>query len=118
MASTFNSYKTYIVGREASISKSWGVGNRSSMIRIPYAEGAKDTRIELRSPDLAGNIYLQLATLIGLGLQGIRGKLDCGEPDAGNTYQTEKAVHLMDPAFLPSCFFEALVEAEQGQFLQ
>jgi len=118
MASTFNSYKAYVVGREAPIARGWGIGNRSSMIRIPYAEGAKDTRIELRSPDPAGNIYLQLATLIGMGLQGIREGLDCGEPDVGNTYQTEKATCLMDPAFLPRCFFEALVEAENSLFLK
>lgn len=118
MASTFNSYKAYVVGREAPIARGWGISNRSSMVRVPYAEGANDTRIELRSPDPAGNIYLQMATLIGMGLQGIREGLDCGEPDAGNTYQTEKAVRLMDPNFLPRCFFEALVEAENSQFLK
>ncbi|NQU63218.1 MAG: glutamine synthetase, partial [SAR324 cluster bacterium] len=30
----------------------------------------------------------------------------------------EKATCLMDPAFLPRCFFEALVEAENSLFLK
>ncbi len=118
MAATFNSYKAYVVGKEAPIARGWGLKNRSSMIRVPYAEGARDTRIELRSPDPSGNIYLQIATMIEMGLQGIREKLECGESDTGNTYETENAAHLMDQNFLPSNMFEALVEAENSQFLR
>lgn len=118
MASTFNSYKAYVIGKEAPIVRGWGHKNRSSMVRVPYAEGARDTRIEIRSPDPSGNIYLQLAVLIGMGLQGIRERADCGEPDSGNTYETESADHLMDQNFLPSNIFEALVEAEKSQFLK
>ena len=118
MAATFNSYKAYVVGREAPIVRGWGIKNRSSMIRIPYAEGAKDTRIEIRSPDPSGNIYLQLATLIGMGLQGIREKIGSGDPDIGSNYVTEKAAHLLDTTFLPRNMFEALVEAENSQFLR
>ena len=118
MAATFNSYKAYVVGREAPIVRGWGIKNRSSMIRIPYAEGAKDTRIEIRSPDPSGNIYLQLATIIGMGLQGIREKIGSGDPDIGSNYVTEKAAHLLDTTFLPRNMFEALVEAEKSQFLK
>lgn len=118
MAATFNSYKAYVVGKEAPIVRGWGIKNRSSMVRIPYAEGAKDTRIEIRSPDPSGNIYLQLATLIGMGLQGIREKIDNGDPDIGSNYVTEKATHLLDTNFLPRNMFEALVEAENSQFLR
>jgi len=118
MAATFNSYKAYIVGKEAPIVRGWGIRNRSSMVRVPYAEGPQETRIEIRSPDPSGNIYLQIATLIGMGLQGIREKLDCGDPDNGNIYETENATHLMDPRFLPRNMFEALVEAEKSAFLK
>jgi glutamine synthetase len=92
--------------------------NRSSMVRVPYATGAKDTRIELRSADPSGNIYLQLATLIGVGLQGIREQIDCGDHDQGNTYQTKKATSLWDRNFLPTNMYEALLEAEQSEFLR
>ncbi|MBU2515077.1 glutamine synthetase family protein [bacterium] len=118
MAATFNSYKAYVIGKEAPIVRGWGFKNRSSMVRIPYAEGAKDTRIEIRSPDPSGNIYLQLATLIGMGLQGIREKIDCGSPDFGNLYKTENAARLIDTNFLPRNMFEALVEAEKSAFLK
>jgi glutamine synthetase len=118
MAAIFNSYKAYVVGKEAPISRGWGLKNRSSMVRIPHAEGADDTRIEIRSPDPSGNIYIQLATLIGMGLQGIREKIDCGEPDAGNTYKNKNATHLLDTNYLPGNMFEALVEAENSRFLK
>jgi len=118
MAATFNSYKAYVVGKEAPIVRGWGIKNRSSMVRVPYAEGAKDTRIEIRSPDPSGNIYMQIAMLIGMGLQGIREKLDCGQPDMGSTYENENASHLMDSNFLPRNMFEALVEAENSSFLK
>ena len=118
MAATFNSYKAYVIGKEAPIARGWGIQNRSSMVRIPYAEGAEDTRIEIRSPDPSGNIYLQLATLIGMGLQGIREKVESGDPDIGSNYKTEKATHLLDTNFLPRNMFEALVEAENSQFLK
>ncbi len=118
MAATFNSYKAYLIGREAPIVRGWGLKNRSSMVRVPYAEGGKDTRIEIRSPDPSGNIYLQIATLIGMGLQGIREKIDCGNPDLGNLYNTKNASHLMDTNFLPRNMFEALVEAENSSFLK
>ena len=88
------------------------------MIRVPHAEGASETRIEIRSPDPSGNIYIQLAALIGMGLQGIREKIDCGDPDIGNTYKSKNAAHLLDKNFLPSNMFEALVEAENSQFLK
>ena len=64
MASTFNSYKAYTKEKEAPISRGWGVRNRSSMIRIPIATEPKNMRIELRSPDPAGNAYLQIAVFI------------------------------------------------------
>lgn len=118
MAATFNSYKAYVVGKEAPIVRSWGLKNRSSMVRVPYAAGPKDTRIEIRSPDPSGNVYLQLATLIGIGLQGIREKLDCGDPDIGSTYKTKNASSLLDSGFLPRNMFEALIEAEKSQILK
>ncbi len=118
MAATFNSYKAYVIGKEAPIIRSWGLKNRSSMVRIPYGSGPSDTRIEIRSPDPSGNIYLQIATLIGIGLQGIREKIDCGNPDRESTYATKKATSLWDTDFLPTNMYEALLEAERSAFLK
>jgi glutamine synthetase len=118
MASNFNSYKAYVAEMEAPISIGWDMENRSSMVRVPYAYNPNSKRIELRSADPAGNIYLQMATMIGMGLQGIREGLDCGKPDAGNNYRGKRKRRLWDRKSLPKCMFEALVEAERSTFLK
>jgi len=117
MAATFNSYKAYIPGREAPVVRGWGYKNRSSMIKVPYTIEPKEKRFEIRSPDPAGNIYLQMATLIGMGLEGIRQKTDCGKPDIGSNYG-KKSTRLWGKNFLPKSMFEALVEAEKSKFLK
>jgi len=118
MASTFNSYKAYVLDREAPVIRNWGVRNRSSMVRVPYTAGPEDTRIELRCPDPAGNVYLQMATFMAMGLQGIRERLDCGQPDLGSAYKKHRTLKVWDNRFLPKCMFEALVEAERSRFLK
>lgn len=118
MAATYNSYKAYIVGREAPIVRGWGLRNRSSMVRVPYSNRPESTRIEIRSPDPSGNIYLQMATYIGMGLQGIREKVDCGSADIGSNYDDAESGKLWDENFLPRSMFEALVEAERSTFLR
>jgi len=117
MAATFNSYKAYIVNREAPMKRGWGLRNRSSMVRIPYSNQPQSKRIELRSPDPSGNVYLQMATLIGMGLQGIREQAECGAPDQGSTYEGSEAIKLWDTRYLPRSMYEALVEAERSTFL-
>ncbi|OEU68122.1 MAG: glutamine synthetase [Desulfobacterales bacterium PC51MH44] len=118
MASTFNSYKAYVFDKEAPVVRGWGFKNRSSMVRLPYTHDPKNTRIELRNPDPAGNPYLQIAVLIGMGLQGIKEDLDCGRPDIGSTYRRKYKYRVWDRRFLPKSMFEALVEAERGKFLK
>ena len=118
MASTFNSYKAYVVEREAPVVRGWGLKNRSSMVRVPYASSPESTRVELRNPDPTGNVYLQMAVLIGMGLQGIKENLDCGEPDIGSTYKMRRKYRVWDKRYLPKSMFEALVEAERSRFLK
>ena len=118
MASTFNSYKAYVVEKEAPVIRGWGLKNRSSMVRVPYSISPASTRIELRSPDPSGNPYLQIATLISMGLAGIKEELDCGTPDSGSTYNKEYAIRMWDERFLPRSMYEALVEAEKSEFLK
>jgi len=118
MASTFNSYKAYVLEREAPIVRSWGFRNRSSMVRVPYSHNPRNVRIELRSPDPAGNVYLQVATLIAMGLDGMRNRIEPGRPDGGSTYKKGYGVRVWDRRFLPRSLFEALVEAERSSFLR
>ena len=118
MASTFNSYKAYVIEKEAPVIRGWGLKNRSSMVRVPYSTSPASTRIELRSPDPAGNMYLQIACLIAMGLAGVKEELDCGAPDSGSTYNKEYTIRMWDERFLPRSMYEALVEAEKSEFLK
>ncbi len=120
MASNFNSYKAYVAEKEAPIVRGWGFRNRSSMVRVPYTADPENTRIELRNPDPAGNVYLQLGVFIAMGLQGMKEKIECTRPDIGSTYKNTKnsRTRVWDKRFLPKSLFEALVEAEKGKFLK
>jgi glutamine synthetase len=118
MASTYNSYKAYVSEREAPIICNWGFKNRSTMVRIPYCPNPQSTRLELRSPDPAGNVYLQIAILIAMGMEGIRNGIDCGEHALGNVNGKDLATKVWDKRFLPKSMYEALVEAEGSSFLQ
>jgi len=117
MASTYNSYKAYTLEREAPISLGWGIRNRSSMIRVPYASNSSGTRIELRSPDPSGNVYLQMAVFIAMGLQGMREKTDPGPPDEGSVYRSYDHTRIVNHDLLPRSMYEALAEADGSSFL-
>ena len=118
MASTYNSYKAYVIEREAPIICNWGFRNRSSMVRIPYSSNSQSTRLELRSPDPAGNVYFQVATLIAMGLEGIRQNLVCGEQSTSDVTSKDLSSKICDRRFLPKCMYEALAEAEGSSFLK
>jgi len=74
-----NSYKRLHGGMEASKFVAWGFGNRSALARIPGAE-KKSTDIEVRITDAAANPYLAFAGIVLAGLDGIKKKIDPGEP--------------------------------------
>jgi len=88
-----NSYKRLIPGYEAPVYMAWGRKNRSAYIRIPeYREGKEDsTRIELRSPDPACNIYLALAIIQSAGIRGIKENLKFPPPEEKDIYEMKKA---------------------------
>lgn len=79
---TTNSYKRLVPGFEAPVNICWGMGNRSAAIRVPmyYRHQEKRKRIEYRVPDPTANIYLLEAALLLAGLDGIKRKLDPGDP--------------------------------------
>jgi len=118
LASTINSYKAYLLDKEAPVVRGWGLRNRSSMIRLPLAAGPEATRLELRCPDATGNVYLQFAIVIFMGLAGIEGKEDPGPPDVGSNYRRELLPKVFDRRYLPRDFFPALMEAEDSAFME
>ncbi len=86
---TTNSYKRLVPGFEAPVNMCWGISNRSAAIRVPmyYRGQEKSKRIEYRVPDPTTNIYLLEAALLLAGLDGIKRKLDPGDPVDENVYK-------------------------------
>ena len=86
---TTNSYKRLVPGFEAPVNVCWGLANRSTAIRIPMynRNQEKSKRIEYRVPDPTANIYLLEAALLLAGLDGIRNKIDPGDPIEENVYK-------------------------------
>lgn len=75
-----NSYKRVMFGAEAPTAATWGMSNRSALIRVPgYSpQKAKTRRIEVRSLDSACNPYLAYAVLLAAGLKGIEEGYELG----------------------------------------
>ena len=108
---TTNSYKRLVPGYEAPVYACWGIGNRSAAVRVPLSEknNEKRKRIEYRVPDSAANVYLLESALIMAGLDGIRKKIDPGEPIQGNVYQlTPMQKRNLKIKSLPSTLKESL----------
>lgn len=82
---TVNSYKRIVPGYEAPVYISWALRNRSALIRVPAATG-KGRRIEFRSPDPSCNPYLAFTVILAAGMDGIKNRIDPGEPTNMDIY--------------------------------
>jgi glutamine synthetase len=101
-----NSYKRLYSGFEAPVAITYALANRTAAIRIPgYAKG-KDVDIEYRPPDATMNTYLGVAAIILAGLDGIKNKIDPGEPFEGKVDM--ESVKSGKVRLLPSNLKEAL----------
>jgi len=78
---TTNSYKRLTPGFEAPINRVYSSRNRSALIRIPvYHQDANKKRIEFRAPDCSCNPYLAFAAITMAAIDGIKQKIDPGDP--------------------------------------
>jgi len=76
-----NSYKRLVPGFEAPVNLAYSQGNRSASIRIPLSgSNPKAKRLEFRCPDATANPYLAFAAMLCAGLDGIKNKINPGEP--------------------------------------
>ncbi len=84
-----NSYRRLIPGYEAPIYLTWGRMNRSAAVRLPYSDSMESTRIEYRPPDPLANPYLAFSAVILAGIDGIKKKIDPGDPIDENVYKLD-----------------------------
>src|ERR687891_478273 len=89
VAPTVNSYHRMVPGFEAPVYIAWSRGNRSAVTRVPVNEknNAKSKRIEFRAPDPSANPYLAFSAIVAAGLDGIKKKIDPGDPTNENIYK-------------------------------
>jgi len=114
---TTNSYKRLVPGHEAPVYKSWGVANRTALVRVPGYE--KSARIEFRATDAGANIYLASALLLAAGLDGIKNKTEPIEPTLKNIEDlTEEERNQMGITKLPGSLSEALDVLEKSTFVK
>ena len=66
-----------------------GRANRSAVVRIPVNEknNFKSKRIEFRAPDPSSNPYLAFSAIVAAGLDGMKKKMDPGDPVNENIYK-------------------------------
>ena len=107
-----NSY-TRLGANEAPQYVSWSRQNRSQLVRIPSANG-DFCRVELRSPDPAGNPYLVIGLILAAGLDGIARKLPLPAPVNRNLFHASAAEGLDS---LPKTLREAITVAAQSDFV-
>jgi glutamine synthetase len=129
LAPTVNSYKRLV--RQGAMSyfswapvfNSYGSNNRTNSVRVPAGGG----RCESRNADGSVNPYLAAALVLAAGLEGIKEKIDPGEPNEDNLYTISEAERQRrNIVFLPQTLQEAvgafaadpLIEATLGKELR
>ncbi len=123
VAPTVNSYKRLVPGFEAPVYVCWGRKNRSALVRVPLylrGEAVKSRkRVEVRFPDPLCNPYLAFAAMALAGLDGIKKKIDPGDPVDEDVYEfSRKKMRELGIRELPGSLKDALDALESDEVVQ
>ncbi len=121
---TVNCYKRLQIGQGLYSARSgytwtpayitYGDNNRTQMIRTPEAGHVED-----RTVSASFNPYLSFAAYLSAGLDGIKRRLDPGEPNLGNMYEMSlEEMARRQIGVLPQSLSEAVDELERDPVIQ
>jgi glutamine synthetase len=121
---TVNCYKRLQIGQGLYSARSgytwtpayvtYGDNNRTQMIRTPDAGHVED-----RTVSAAFNPYLAFAAYLYAGFDGVKRRLDPGEPNRGNMYEmSADEMARRQVRVLPQSLSEALDELERDEVIQ
>ncbi len=117
-APTSNSYRRLVPGFEAPVNLAMSARNRSAAVRIPmYNPSPEAKRLEFRCPDPSCNSYLSFSAIMMACLDGIKNKINPGEPLDQDIYEMS-AEELAETPHTPGRLDEALdALAEDHEYL-
>jgi len=119
---TVNSYKRLVPGFEAPIYIMWSRRNRSALVRVPvYFKGpryASYKRAEFRSADPSCNPYLAFSCILMAGLDGVKKKIDPGDPVDEDVYKlSSERRRALGIGELPTTLKNALDEMKSDEVI-
>ncbi len=119
-APTVNSYKRLVPGFEAPIYICWSPRNRSALVRVPlYHKKPSAIRAEYRGVDPSTNPYLSIPAMVAAGLDGIKKKIDPGDPVIEDVYElSESKKRELGIGELPTTLRDALDHLATDEVLQ
>ncbi len=117
---TVNSYKRLVPGFEAPIYICWSPRNRSALIRVPmYIKKPYAIRVEYRGADPSCNPYLAFSAMVAAGLDGIKKKIDPGDPIMRDVYElSPKEKRELGIGELPTTLRDALDHLASDEVIQ
>lgn len=117
---TINSYKRLVPGFEAPVNICWSPRNRSALVRVPmYQKKPSAIRVEYRGADPSCNPYLAISVQLAAGLDGIKKKIDPGDPIMLDVYKlSPKEKREVGIGELPTTLRDALDHLASDEVLQ
>ncbi len=114
---TVNSYKRIAGGLEAPAYVAWGARNRSALLRVPA--GKKNPDVEIRNPDPSANPYLAESVIFYAGMEGIKKKIEPGDPVEENIYHMSPSKRKkLGIKMLPTSLGEAVEEMKGDELVK